>query len=233
MKSNRTYPGGKNRDGVYQKIINMIPESINTVIEPFCGSAAILRRLPKDIKKIGFEIDPQQVLILKTMNELDDAFISNTDFFTTIKNPIYQQSNTLAFIDPPYPEECRKQPLGMYVNELTDEQHIKLLKAIKKFKCKVIICSYPNSIYSKYLKGWQKTEYTAYDRRNNARTEVMWYNYDTNGKLYTYQHLGNNYRERYKLKVKINRLISKINNLPQQEKYAIINAIKNLDNEYN
>ena len=54
------YPGGKAGDGVYQRLISLMPPH-DVYIEPFLGGGALLRRKRPARLTIGLDLDPQVI----------------------------------------------------------------------------------------------------------------------------------------------------------------------------
>ena len=52
------YPGGKAGDGVYQRLISLMPPH-EVYIEPFLGGGAIMRHKRPALLNIGIDLDPQ------------------------------------------------------------------------------------------------------------------------------------------------------------------------------
>lgn len=88
--------------------------------------------------------------------------------------------DTLHFVDPPYLPETR-QPGGnrYYRHEMTADQHVELLDALKALQGYVVLSGYPSALYASELRGW--TQHTtqariAANRGTDMRTEVAWLN---------------------------------------------------------
>ena len=58
------YPGGKNAGGSFQRIINRIPPH-ETYIEPFGGSAAVLRYKRPARRRIVLDLDPDALAAIR------------------------------------------------------------------------------------------------------------------------------------------------------------------------
>ena len=104
---------------------------------------------------------------------LQEAQIENQDALTLIER--YNKKEVFIYADPPYPLSTRKNYL--YENEMTDDQHIKLLEALKKHKGKVMISSYENDLYDNHLVGWRKEFKVTTAENSLKRTEVIYMNY--------------------------------------------------------
>jgi DNA adenine methylase len=87
---------------------------------------------------------------------------------------------TLVYFDPPY---FAKRRQGYDYDQPTVEFHTKLLEAVVKAKCMVLLSGYDNQLYNKYLHasgGWHKrtlaTTTRGHNGQNFAREEVLWSN---------------------------------------------------------
>lgn len=83
--------------------------------------------------------------------------------------------NTFIYIDPPYLQDTRKKYL--YNHEMTNEQHMKLLKIAKESSCKIMISAYENELYNERLKGWRKEHKLTTVECSRKRIETLYMNY--------------------------------------------------------
>lgn len=93
----------------------------------------------------------------------------------------HDTDDTLHFIDPPYLHQTRVNVAKncAYRHELTDEQHIELLDAIKSLNGMVVLCGYESELYSDLLSNWKRvTRTTAANGKSGSvkRTECLWIN---------------------------------------------------------
>ena len=88
----------------------------------------------------------------------------------------FNHDNVLIYADPPYLLNTRggKQ----YRHEMDEQDHLDLLAALVKHKGPVILSGYPSDMYDRELKGWHKTQKKSYNHNADARTEVLWCNFD-------------------------------------------------------
>ncbi len=87
------------------------------------------------------------------------------------------------YLDPPYMRATRKSKYE-YKHEMTDEQHVELLRIIKKMRAKIMLSGYHSELYDEELQGWHVVEFDAQMLQrvhHNApkRKEVVWMNYET------------------------------------------------------
>ncbi|MFA9283733.1 DNA adenine methylase [Comamonas sp. SY3] len=89
---------------------------------------------------------------------------------------------TLHFVDPPYvyaTRSLRNVAQGCYRHEMTDEQHLELLTALKGLQGMVVLSGYPSSLYEGELSDWQVSSTGARisaGRGTAIKTEVLWLN---------------------------------------------------------
>lgn len=215
------YFGSKNGSGVYQTIINYIPPH-KVYIEPFLGSGAILRfKRPAELN-IGIEIDKKTIKKFWTPKP-PGAIIINDDAIQWLKDYRSHGDNVLIYIDPPYPISSRRNKIKVYRYELSDKQHENLLQFCLNCPSKIIISTYPNSLYESYLSSWNRLEYFSMTRKGKAK-ELLYTNFNRPSTLHDYNYLGNNFTDRQRIRRKIKRFIDKLSKLPTLERNAIIDS---------
>ena len=117
-------------------------------------------RMPKDL--------------LEAAERLKGVQIENQPALDLIRK--YNYDNVLIYADPPYLLDTRggKQ----YRFEMTDQDHLELLEALKQHKGSVILSGYPHEMYDRELKGWRRITRKSYNQLAEQRTEVLWCNFD-------------------------------------------------------
>lgn len=217
------YPGGKG--GVFQKLINLMPHH-EVYIETHLGGGAIIRNKRPAKLNIGIEIDPKviEMWIAKNLTGIKLIHADAIDFLRD-----YQfTGKELVYCDPPYLRETRKKHYPLYKYEYTQEQHIELLEVIKSLPCKVMISGYESILYAKSLKGWHTHSFQAACHHGIA-TEWVWMNYPPAVELHDYRYLGNNFRERERIKKKSKRWVKRIKSMPVLERQALLFAINEVE----
>jgi len=217
-----TYPGGKNGSGVYQQIINRIPPH-GVYVEPFLGSGAVLRMKRPAALNIAIDLDPEVTerapgtlppnLTMKTGDAL--IFLSKTLF----------SKDTFIYCDPPYLMDSRSCQKRIYTFEFMKGDHVKLLEVVKTLPCMVMLSGYPNTLYDDALSSWWTATYQTTNRRGKLVTEKLWMNYAPPIRLHDYRYLGNNFRERERIKRKKDRWTSRLLSMPDLERSALTAAI--------
>lgn len=87
--------------------------------------------------------------------------------------------DTCFLLDPPYHPSTLKCNKPLYVHEMSEAEHEKMLETILAIKGKALIFNYANGVYDKALKAWKRVEFETFTgmgmRGNNApRTDVLW-----------------------------------------------------------
>lgn len=111
--------------------------------------------------------------LLLAAERIKNAQIEKTDAIKLIKS--LHGRDVFIYVDPPYLQSTRKKYLYNY--EMTDEQHVELLKALCNSTCKIMISGYDNELYEKILKNWNKAIKNTTAECSVRRTETIWMNY--------------------------------------------------------
>lgn len=213
-----SYFGGKGGAGVYQTLINNIPPH-HTYIAGFAGHDAIFRK--KNMAHLNFLIDPDPEVIAWWNDQYNDPgvhILEHSFFdFAKMKKGILFYTDTFLYLDPPYLHDTRKSNRDRYNFEMDYDQHISLLKIAKKLPCMVGISHYPCDLYDYQLREWRKITFTAQTRRGPA-TEAFYMNYDIPTRLHDYSYLGDDYKDRERIKLKFERWKNNLADLPPLER---------------
>lgn len=116
-------------------------------------------------------------MIERTAHRVKMMTIENMDGVHLIEKSACK--DTTVFIDPPYPKEIRTTK-DVYLYEMTDEEHIILLKTVKESPADIVISSYENSLYDKHLRDWFKIldKKKMLAGHSSDRQETIYMNYD-------------------------------------------------------
>ncbi len=230
-----TYPGGKGN--VYQKIINIMPPH-NVYIETHLGGGSVfLHKRPASLN-FGIDIDPAVIAMWKKqipgqtlVDILSDEVktqninIRQGDAVEFLKSYFPWCGKELIYCDPPYVMDTRRSG-RLYDYEYTDGDHASLLSTVKALKCYVIVSGYFSEMYADALKDWNHFSFEAVTRGGSMATEHVWYNYEEPVELHDYRYLGDNFRERERIKRKKTRWINRLRKMPVLEKRALLSAIQ-------
>jgi len=213
------YPGGKGKS--YHQIINIIPPH-HTYIETHLGGGSILRQKVPAIVNVGVDRDPavirrwrQLFPSLATYIEADAVdFLASRSFF----------GDEVVYCDPPYlPTTRRRNPVYRY--DYCEADHVRLLDALLRLPCRVIVSGYPSELYDEHLRSWSTKTFTA-RTHHGIREEKLWFNFKKPECLHDGRHLGGNFRERQTVKRRLERLRKRISNLSPLEQYALFELVK-------
>jgi DNA adenine methylase len=216
----KTYPGGKGGSGVYHTIINLMPPH-RVYIEPFLGSARVMKaKLPAD-RNIGLDLDGD--MIAQAHLELASAELASGDGVAFLER-FKWAGGELVYCDPPYLMETRASKRPIYKFEVT--HHERLLKAIKSLPCYVMISGYWSSLYAAELASWRHVSFQAMTRGGKPATEFVWCNFPEPTELHDYRYLGRDFRERERIKRKKARWSKRLSSMPALERHALFAAIR-------
>lgn len=145
----------------------------------------------KTYQKTGFKIDvyarersycldcwnrlPSDILL--AAERLKHVQIENRPALDLIRR--FNHENVLIYADPPYLLQTRGGKL--YKHEMTDQEHLELLEALKGHKGYVILSGYRSEMYDRELCGWDRIQVKAYNQNGAPREEVIWCNFETPG----------------------------------------------------
>jgi len=221
--SETRYPGGKSGSGVYQTLINLMPPH-TCYVEPFLGGGAIMRLKRPAFRSYGVDSDLFNIgrwahhkvpgLIVECGCGI--RWLRRNDVITP---------QTLVYCDPPYPMSVRSSKTPMYRHEMTDKQHLELLTVLRGLPCFVMVSSYPSPLYEQALEGWSTVTYQSMTRNATQKTEQVWMNYTPPVRLHDYRFLGENYRDRERLKRLVRRWRAKIDRMPGLERLALLSSL--------
>lgn len=226
------YLGSKNISGLYQAIINIMPPH-DIYIEPFLGTGYIMRKKMPALYSIGIDKNKNCIdafdypAVFKSKEPGPEIELINGDAFEFLSE--YEFKGTeLIYLDPPYPHSTRTSN-KKYKYELTDNQHVRLLKLLRGIDCYKIISTYINGIYANALHDWSYFDMQVMTH-GGIRTERVYFSYDL-AAVHFHQYAGNNFTDRQRIKRKAERWQKNFAKLPPGERQAILAALLSLDKE--
>ncbi len=217
-----TYPGGKGT--CYHKIINLQPPH-DTYIEAFLGSGAVMRAKKPARRNIGIDRDPAALAICADIGPHLDLYQGcSIEILTGMEWAV--MGRTLIYADPPYLMQTRRTQRDLYRYELgTEAEHAALLNILTSLDCMVQISGYFSDLYMDVLAGWNYRTFDVMTRGGTLAKEYLWYNYPTPTALHDYRYVGDNYREREAIKLKVQRWVNGLQRLPTLERLAIVDGL--------
>ena len=112
-------------------------------------------------------------IIRDTATRLKDVQIENKPAMSLIEK--YDHADTLMYLDPPYPLSVRSGQ--QYRKEMTDREHEDLLEHITHAKARIMLSSYDNPMYDRYLKNWNRLSFQSSTVAGARREEIVWCNF--------------------------------------------------------
>lgn len=99
----------------------------------------------------------------------------------------YDHERAFFYFDPPYWPDTRES-VGQYGHwEMTEADHIVLLRRLSGLKGKFLLSGYRNPVYDEYAEacGWSRVDQEIVNHASGAKTkpkviESLWFNYDLN-----------------------------------------------------
>lgn len=223
------YPGGKGGSGVYQTIINLIPPH-DVYIEPFVGGGNIFERKAPAVSSILVDRDPAIAQLWKQRCSTSPGVtVVNADAISWLESREWT-GQEFIYLDPPYVLSTRTKK-DIYRFEMSDADHQQLLSTLTaisdRHAVKFLLSGYRNDIYDDWARAnsLQRADFQAMTRRG-VRTESVWFNYPTPSTIADYSYVGQNYRERERIKRKVNRWMQRLELLPPLERAALVSAIQ-------
>lgn len=250
-----TYPGGKNGAGVYQTIINHMPPHRVYIEPFLGGGAIMRLKRPAAINVgcdldagviASFEDWRSRNVTIADTTRLSDGRRRRSSDPAISAEPgksddavphrffrrdaiAYLQNyrwtgGELVYCDPPYMHETRGRK-DLYKFEMSDVDHRRLLRCIRKIPAMVIISGYWTALYAEMLQGWNHSTFQTTNRAGHLTEEHLWFNYPLPIELHDYRFLGTNFRERERIKRKRARWSAKLSKMPMLERQTIIGAL--------
>lgn len=135
-------------------------------------------------------------------------------------------NKTLIYADPPYLMETRRSKQSIYQFEMFERsEHIRLLDLLAAVPCRVMISGYDSPLYNSKLKYWRREEIPTTNRAGDRVTEIVWLNFPEPFELHDYEHIGDDYRDRWRIEKRVRNWRRNWLAMPTLERYAILNAI--------
>lgn len=119
-------------------------------------------------------------IIMEAAERLRGVQIENRPAVELIRR--FNYPNVLIYADPPYLLSTR-QRRKQYRHEMTDDDHVELLEALKAHKGPAIISGYDSDLYNTELRGWYKDGRTSFTQTASRRKEIIWMNFEPVGQM--------------------------------------------------
>jgi len=212
-----SYFGSKATSGLCQAIIAMMPPH-ETYIESHLGGGAIMKRKPPALKNIGIDVDERALGKFECHHPVQLVHGCAHRFLAQYE----YRGRELVYSDPPYLKQTRSSG-RRYRFDYEEQDHVELLRLLKKIPCHVILSGYPSRLYDELLRGWQSVELQVMNQAG-VRTEKLWFNF-TVDRVHWASYAGKNFTDRQRIKRKAESWGRRYRALPPAERLAVLAAM--------
>ena len=217
--------GGKNGGGVFQRIISLIPPH-SIYIEPFGGSAAILRNKRPARRSVVLDLDPAAIDRLDAeRSQIPNLELIVGDGLAYLRRfPFSSSPAVFVYADPPYLRHTRRDPgRDYYAHEWTRGRHVELLKLAARLPCLIMISGYRSSLYESMLQGpgWSAENFPA-TTRGGPSEEWLWMNYPRPPRLHDYRYIGETFARRWRIHKRQRNWLRMLEKMPPLERRAML-----------
>lgn len=115
------------------------------------------------------------------VERLRGVVIENKDAVAVMRQ--HDGPDTLHYVDPPYMPATRSQKsrrgkirYHAYRYEMTEEDHMRLLEALRELQGMVVLSGYPSALYNSVLRGWKRISRQTMADGARPRVERLWIN---------------------------------------------------------
>lgn len=113
-------------------------------------------------------------IIVQVADRLRDAQIENRPALEVIEHN--NGPDILIYADPPYVKGTRTLNGDQYLYEMSDDDHVALLTALKQHSGMVMLSGYDSEMYRDMLTNWHVESIKARAEGGVPRTECLWMN---------------------------------------------------------
>lgn len=218
------YPGGKGGAGVAQTIVNQIPPH-RVYLEPFVGGGAVFRAKAPAASSVLNDLDPAVAEHWRrsTTDRADVEVLHGCALELLSSFP--WRGDEFVYLDPPYHPDSRACA-SIYRCEMDDGGHRALLAMLELLPVRWALSGYRCALYDDAASrlGWRRIDFNAMTR-GGVRTESLWMNYGAPARLADYSYAGSDFRDRQRIKRKVERWLAKLDALEPVERNALLSAM--------
>lgn len=218
--------GGKGGSGVYQAIINELPEH-DVYVELFAGYGGVLRRKRSSAGgSVAVDLDRECCDYLARLAMPGLAVYEAEAVRWMSEREV--DARTLVYADPPYLASVRAdggKGGPIYRHEMRSEgSHRNLLGVLRQAGCDVAISHPMCDLYDRELAGWRRVSYSE-PTRGGGSVCTLWMNYGKPDRLHDARYAGGDYRARENLARRIGRWRRRVAAMAPAERQALLEAL--------
>lgn len=226
MVSLENYPGSKGGSGVAERIISLMPTH-NTYVELCVGGGAVFLKMRPAHAAILVDAD---VAVVEAWKEARwrDVILADATRPETWPAPLkaaLQDPNTLTYVDPPYLSGPTTNGNRYGARLDREEDHRRLITVLRQLPGYVILSGYASPLYRKLLADWRCVAFGA-GTRGGRRIECVWLNFPDGLPLHDTRFVGEDRRERERIKRKRDRWVGKFERMSPAERQVIREALE-------
>jgi site-specific DNA-adenine methylase len=217
------YFGSKATSGLCQAIIALMPPH-DTYIESHLGGGAIMQRKPPAARNIGVDLNERALGRFRCPYPVELVHGCAHRYLAEYA----YRGRELVYCDPPYLHATRSSG-RRYRFDYEEQDHLELLRLLKRLPCAVILSGYPSGLYDEQLCGWQSLELQVMNQAG-VRTEKLWLNFRPD-RVHWARYAGRNYTHRQMIKRKADNWARRYAAMPPAERLAVLSALMAVEAE--
>lgn len=141
----------------------------------WAASTRTRRQMPEPVSKYLAAIDGLDAVAARFRNVMVE-YLPALELI-----PKYDGPDVLLYCDPPYPGSTRSGgKAATYGVEMDEQDHHKLLAALRQCRGRVLLSSYDSTLYRTVLHDWQlleKDTHVQFSNSGGRRRELLWKNW--------------------------------------------------------
>lgn len=189
---------------------------------PGCGGTSIGFYTPGTLSK------NLEIFNVDAFDALKAKFVASSYFWG-----MHEPADVVLYVDPPYPEDVRSCKKPIYKFELTAAaEHDELCSLLLAIPCKVILSGYDNDLYNDRLRGWRKETIPTVNRAGTRVIETVWLNFPEPVELHDYQHVGDNFRDRWRYEKRLRNWTGQLKAMRPAERGAMLQRLAEAMEEF-
>jgi len=221
--------GRKGSEGVWKRIVSAMPFH-QVYVEPFLGTGWVMRhKLAAPICSIGADADPRVRDFLLCSEVVPNFLGVKRDALELIPALMPMAADWLLYVDPPYLMETRSCKRVYYRHEFSSvQEHEQLLELLMQWPGPVMISGYASDLYARVLSSWACERIPSVTHRGKRVLECLWKNFEQPARYHDTRFLGENFRDRERIKRKKGRWLTRLRTMSPLDRAAILAAIDEL-----